>query len=663
MSVTEQVNLLATRMAEEINVVRSEIGTGGGGSGGGSNFRGDWVPATSYSEGDVVHALGGSWLATKNLPATTVMPAVCHGAYGQTSVGGNGFPLSAPSGAISGDLLVVIVSGSEMNATLDATVSGWTTVYLQQNHKPNLAIYTKIHDGSSGTVFTTKTYYHHSAVIRAYSSGTTIGSVLFGTGIGDTTNYNVPAFEANVGVILNVGVFGNGLANRSILSPGGLTDLYQDTVASNQAFVSGDLEAVDGATPEKIFTANTANASYAWAALPIWQAASSLFIAGDDWAKLGELESTVGDGTVVFRGDWSVDNAYAIGDIVHADGSAWLAQETVSGGAAPIYRGLTSIEYNYTMPQQFLEMPEGTEVGDFQILSIGPMLNPYTMSGWTEIGRSTDEISIVLWSRLVENFDPVTLPPDAQGGTGATLRSYGPDTVLGAVSTGTSRTIPAKSTEAPLLAAFGLFVNPKSFVEMDVVTTQASNRANGNLTEISGLITPVNGTTPAITFTSGSPDAYVPVWITVAIQVGGGFHPGDVWAKLGVLEVPPSRITGTLTTGSIADSENDIGNITLAKSYRLMSITTDKPCRVRFYATMAQQTADASRPIGTDPTGNHGLMFEFVTTIEVLTSALSPFVDGSNLEVSPTTSIPISIQNLSGSTGTVTVSFVYIGTE
>lgn len=140
---------------------------------------------------------------------------------------------------------------------------------------------------------------------------------------------------------------------------------------------------------------------------------------------------------------------------------------------------------------------------------------------------------------------------------------------------------------------------------------------------------------------------------TVRTEIGSGGGGGGL----------PARASASYATAALANSASETGAIALAKSYRLLSIATDRPCRVRVYATVAQRTADAARAIGTGPAGNHGLMLEYVSTAAVLTAALSPAVDGANLEASPSTSVPISVQNLSGSTSTVQVSFVFLGTE
>ena len=101
----------------------------------------------------------------------------------------------------------------------------------------------------------------------------------------------------------------------------------------------------------------------------------------------------------------------------------------------------------------------------------------------------------------------------------------------------------------------------------------------------------------------------------------------------------------------------------MSVGYRIYRVVTDRAARVRLYATVAKQEADASRPIGTDPAGDHGLLFEYVTTSSALGAFLSPTVDGASFESVPSPNIPVTITNVSGTTGTVRVDLVHVVTE
>jgi hypothetical protein len=120
------------------------------------------------------------------------------------------------------------------------------------------------------------------------------------------------------------------------------------------------------------------------------------------------------------------------------------------------------------------------------------------------------------------------------------------------------------------------------------------------------------------------------------------------------------RTTRTITTASLADDATENSTAVFAAGYRLLQITTDRACRVRLYTTSAKRTADAARVVGTDPTGDHGLVFEFVATGAVTDYDLTPTVDGS----CPTgTDVYYAIENNHGSASTVAVTLSYLRTE
>jgi len=124
-----------------------------------------------------------------------------------------------------------------------------------------------------------------------------------------------------------------------------------------------------------------------------------------------------------------------------------------------------------------------------------------------------------------------------------------------------------------------------------------------------------------------------------------------------------TRKTAVIQTTALEASSIWSNKVELGVGYRLLSVQTTHPARIRIYATEAHRDADVSRLIGVDPVGMHGLIFEYVSTSEVLGGPLSPFVDGANLEEVPDSFIAISIQNLATTTQTLEVTFIYIETE
>ena len=116
-----------------------------------------------------------------------------------------------------------------------------------------------------------------------------------------------------------------------------------------------------------------------------------------------------------------------------------------------------------------------------------------------------------------------------------------------------------------------------------------------------------------------------------------------------------------MTTASLANNATEDTTVTLKPGYRLLKVETDVAARVRVYDSTANRTADAARAVGTDPTGEHGVILDFVTTAGNLAWWLNPVVDG--YTTAGTDTVPLAITNVSGSTDTVTVTLTWIRSE
>lgn len=116
-----------------------------------------------------------------------------------------------------------------------------------------------------------------------------------------------------------------------------------------------------------------------------------------------------------------------------------------------------------------------------------------------------------------------------------------------------------------------------------------------------------------------------------------------------------------IVTTSLDQGATWSGTTTLKPGYRLLKIQTDVPARVRVYDSLASRTNDTNRAIGTDPTGAHGVILDFVTTVTNLTWWLNPVVDGYTTAGDDT--VPMLVANLSTGTTTVTVTLTWIRSE
>ena len=137
----------------------------------------------------------------------------------------------------------------------------------------------------------------------------------------------------------------------------------------------------------------------------------------------------------------------------------------------------------------------------------------------------------------------------------------------------------------------------------------------------------------------------------------------DAFIALASGAVGFARDTETYTTASLANNASENGTVPLGKTFMLVKISTTVAARVRVYTTAAYRTADAARAIGTEPTGEHGLVAEVVTTSGNLSIDLAPFAFGGSLESTPVSDISIAVENRSGGASAVGVTFTFLMME
>ena len=123
-----------------------------------------------------------------------------------------------------------------------------------------------------------------------------------------------------------------------------------------------------------------------------------------------------------------------------------------------------------------------------------------------------------------------------------------------------------------------------------------------------------------------------------------------------------ARATTSDITSSIADGTTANLNLTGFKGYALMKIQTDYASWIRVYDSDASRISDASRSQGNDPLPGSGVLAEAVASGSE-TIVFSPAVLCFNNEATPTTVIPISVTNNSGSAQTITVTLKILQLE
>jgi len=99
------------------------------------------------------------------------------------------------------------------------------------------------------------------------------------------------------------------------------------------------------------------------------------------------------------------------------------------------------------------------------------------------------------------------------------------------------------------------------------------------------------------------------------------------------------------------------------ETFQFQNMQVTAPCRVRVYGTMAAAVADQARISTVDPTGNHGMYLEMLFNAANLVWTVTPIATIENQDVVENGAIYMTVQNLGASTGTITITGVYLGME
>lgn len=148
-----------------------------------------------------------------------------------------------------------------------------------------------------------------------------------------------------------------------------------------------------------------------------------------------------------------------------------------------------------------------------------------------------------------------------------------------------------------------------------------------------------------------------------------GFYLDDITLQSGVttstLSGLPARQTIIKSTTSLANGTYEDSTVNIGyKSASLIQVIVDRACRVRLYATAADRVTDTvpDRPITNDPAPGTGVLAEYLTSASK-TMHVSPVMTLYNADAIVGTNIYYRIENRSGSTSTVSVTFIIIPQE
>ena len=124
-----------------------------------------------------------------------------------------------------------------------------------------------------------------------------------------------------------------------------------------------------------------------------------------------------------------------------------------------------------------------------------------------------------------------------------------------------------------------------------------------------------------------------------------------------------SRTTVSGVTTAITNL--GIGNTDIIgqKSYALMKVGLSTAGWIRLYTDSTSRSNDVSRSVGEDPAPGSGVIAEVVTTGISTQQMITPFAMGGNMDEPVTNKIYVAIQNLSGSTQTITANLTILQLE
>jgi hypothetical protein len=141
-----------------------------------------------------------------------------------------------------------------------------------------------------------------------------------------------------------------------------------------------------------------------------------------------------------------------------------------------------------------------------------------------------------------------------------------------------------------------------------------------------------------------------------------GHVPAQYLPSFSALAHGAPRVTLTYTTGVLGPGESETGSFAADRSAMFTRIELLTQARVRLYTNTAARDADITRAAGTDPTGNSGLMLDFVGLADLPVYDFTPAV-----LVSPdddTANIPITVTNVDPAfSGPISVTLTFLAIE
>lgn len=340
-------------------------------------------------------------------------------------------------------------------------------------------------------------------------------------------------------------------------------------------------------------------------------------------------------------------------------------------------------------------IPMAVQEGDLLLLfQSNYNVDAPTPSGWSLVSSDNQTASYInyanIWSKVATDTDAgsnVVVTQDGVNYGGVILVALENAVLVGSASNKNSDAAITTPTvvsayEDNLYLAFlstmgtaatplPVFTPPLGFIETGDIPANSGQWHRMGVFEREGRFTA--GGVSGGSFTVNVAGSLIGFGVVVASATSGGGGEGgsagrptrgQLWPRSGGgSSSVGSRQTVAYVSGSLDEGATETGLVALGPSYRILKVQLNRQGRVRLYDTVAHRDADEARPksVPISATADHGMMMEVALQTGALTRTMTPLVDGVNFEIGG--SVPITVENLDSSAGSVEVTLTFIKTE
>lgn len=121
-----------------------------------------------------------------------------------------------------------------------------------------------------------------------------------------------------------------------------------------------------------------------------------------------------------------------------------------------------------------------------------------------------------------------------------------------------------------------------------------------------------------------------------------------------------TRQTVTYTSPVLAPQAKLDFSVTLGKRFDVLAINTSVAAWVRIYPNAAYRTSDTNRSINEQPSNDYVALVDIVSSSIALETFIIPNASCSNMESTPSPSIPCTVVNQHSAGATITINFIVV---